>query len=57
MYKYELADLAGVSTRCITELCKQYEQEMQLLCPTYRRSSKLLPPILVAFLKEKYVIT
>lgn len=56
MYKYELAQLAGVSVGCITDLCKQYEADLRALYPAYRRSTKLLPPILVRFLKEKYII-
>ena len=56
MYKYELAEAAGVSTYCITQLCKQYETELQQLYPLYKRTTKLLPPVLVRFLKEKYVI-
>ena len=56
MYKYELAQAAGVSVNCITELCKQYEDELVKLYPLYKRTTKLLPPILVHFLKEKYII-
>lgn len=57
MYKYELAEAAGVSVACITALCKQYEAELKALYPAYRRTTKLLPPILVRFLKERYIIT
>lgn len=57
MYKSELAQEAGVSLGCITQLCKQYEAELKALFPAYKRTTKLLPPILVNFLKEKYFIS
>ena len=53
MYKYELAQEAGVSLKRISELCRQYEQDLIRLYPLYKRRNKMLPPVLVAFLKEK----
>lgn len=57
MYKYELAEEAGVSPKRISELCVMYETELKALYPQYKRTTKILPPILVQFLKEKYIIT
>lgn len=57
LYKSELAREAEVSLDCISELCKQYEEDIIRLYPQYKRTTKLLPPIVVQFLKEKYVIT
>lgn len=57
MYKYEFAQLAGVSVDCITDLCKQYEPQIKQLYPNYKRTTKFLPPIIVHFLKEKYIVS
>ena len=57
VYKNELARQAGVSLGCISNLCRQYEQEIVALYPQYTRHTKLLPPKVVAFLKQKYIIT
>lgn len=57
VYKNELARQAGVSLDCISNLCKQYEKEIIAIYPQYTRHTKLLPPNVVEFLKNKYVIT
>ena len=56
LYKNELAQQAGVSLDCISDLCLYYEDEIKKLYPRYKRRSKQLPPVVVAFLKEKYVV-
>ena len=55
--KSKLATQAGVCLDCITNLCKQYEEDIKRLYPRYSRYSRLLPPNVAAFLREKYVIT
>lgn len=57
VYKNELARQAGVSLGCISRLCRQYEQEIIAIYPQYTRCTKLLPPKVANFLREKYIIT
>lgn len=54
MYKYELADAAGVSMFTFRRWLQTCEQELTRFgC---KKTQKLLPPIVVKFLCEKYGI-
>lgn len=57
LYKNELARQAGVSSDCLCEWCKECEPQLRDIYPKYKRTTKMLHPKIVAFLKERYVIT
>ena len=54
MYKYELAQLAGVSLKTLSKWLK--ESETELLKLGYKRTDHILTPKAVKFIKDKYVI-
>lgn len=54
MFKYELADAAGVTTATFRRWLRRYEKDLlKFKCKKY---DKILPPGAVKFLCEKYVI-
>ncbi len=54
MLKQELADRAGVTVRTLRNWCQPYREE--LLRMGLKPKSKLLPPHVVKYLSEKFVI-
>ena len=55
MYKYELADAAGVSMFTFRRWLEACEEDVIRL--GYKKTQKFLTPIVVKFLCEKYGIT
>ena len=54
MLKQEVADAAGVSLRTLHRWCLPYREELEAMGVT--RKMKLLPPLVVAFIAEKFCI-
>ena len=54
MLKSELADYAGVSVNTLMKWCKPFQSDLEAM--GFRPHDKLLPPVIVKFLVDKFCI-
>ena len=54
MSKQQLADAAGVSVKVLMSWCKQYQTELEAM--GVKPMARVLPPIIVKFIAEKFCI-
>ena len=54
MTKQQLADLAGVSVKTLSQWCRPYSDELWMM--GMRPRMKVLPPNIIIFLAEKFCL-